>query len=307
MNWKYKATLQAFLSIIPFGERINHQLQKLSGGNDLSHVDEYVKHGIRIIKLLIENGFVKLEDTEILEVGTGWLPIFPMLFSLLGANKIYTYDHVPHLRFNLAKSTLFEIGNNFPIISKQLGITAEKLKEKYSKVIDSKDLRGLCNSLNIEYIAHGDASYTNIPDNTLDLFFSFAVFEHIPEHVVERLAKEAMRTLKQGAFFYNYVGLFDHFVSFDKKITKVNFLKYPEYLWKILAKNKITYLNRLRNSQFIEIIRSCGFKIISLNTSVDLYSLEALKEMKIDKKFRGFSLEDLATTNLEILAKKVTV
>ncbi|TLD40949.1 MAG: hypothetical protein JETT_2784 [Candidatus Jettenia ecosi] len=307
MNWKYKALLQRLLAIIPFGEKVNFQLQKFSGGNKLSHVDEYVNSGVRIVKLLIENGFVDIKNKQILEVGTGWLPTFPILFSLLGAGKIYTYDHVPHLRFTMTKSTLTQIKKSFPFISKQLGITVEKLEDKCSKAMNTEDLTRLFEFLNVQYRAPEDATYTKIPDNSLDLFFSYAVLEHVPENIVIGLTQEALRTLKQGAFYYNYIGLHDHYVSFDKKITKVNFLKYPEWLWKILAKNKITYLNRLRNSQFVKIIEDCGFEIVSINTFVDSKSLKAIRKMKIDKKFSDFELEDLATTCSEILARKTIV
>ena len=307
MYWIYKAALQAVLSNIPFGESINHQLQNLRGGNNLSYVDDYIKHGVEIVNLLKDKGLQNIKGIKILEVGTGWMPTFPMFFSLLGAGKIYTYDHVRHLRANLAESTLSRIEKNFSLINKSLEIPMNKLKERQEKIIIGSNLKVLLDSMNIEYIAPGDASCTALPDNSLDLFFSYAVLEHVPEQTVINITKEALRTLKPGGLYYNYIGLGDHYVSFDKKISNVNFLKYPEFIWKLLAKNKITYLNRLRNSQYIEIIKNCGLDIINVDMNIDKHSVEILKKMKVDKRFKNFEPEDLAVSTSGIIALKHTV
>lgn len=304
MNWIYKAVLQAILSIIPFGEKINYQLQRIKGSHNISRVDEAVKQGIKMIQLLLDSGFQGINGSKILEVGTGWQPAFPILFSFLGAEKIYTYDHVRHLRIELAKDVLSQVRKNFPLISKSLEIPIDELEIKNKKIVANQGLTKLLKSLNIEYIAPGNAARTGLPDNTLDLFFSYAVLEHVPEQTVIDITKEALRTLKPGSLYYNYIGLHDHYVSFDKTISQVNFLKHPEFIWKFLAKNKITYLNRLRNSQFITMIKGCGFEILKVNAYIDKTALEMVKFMKLAKKFRGLEPEDLAVVLTEIVARK---
>ena len=304
MNWIYKAGLQAILSIIPFGERINYQLQKIKGSHSISYIDNTVKHGIKMIQLLLENEFQGVKGRNILEVGTGWQPVFPILFSFLGAEKIYTYDHVPHLRHRLVKNTLSQIRKNFSFITESLRIPINELRARNEKIITDRGLKMLLKSLNIEYVAPGNAACTELPDNSMDLFFSNAVLEHISKQVVIDITKEAMRILKKGSLYYNYIGLHDHYISFDKTISKVNFLKYPEFIWKILAKNKITYLNRLRNSQFIKIIKNCGCEILKVNAHIDRTSLKEVKTMKLAKKFKGLEPEDLSIDLTEIVAKK---
>jgi SAM-dependent methyltransferase len=304
MHWLYKSLLQATLSIMPFGEHINHKLQKMRGSNKPAAVDGAVSRGIHMVKLLAENGLPSLKGLKLIEVGTGWLPTLPIMFSLLGADKIHTYDHVRHLRLNLVKMTLLQVIKNFSKISEDIGIPTNELKERSEKIILDGDMDTLLNSMNIEYIAPGDASHTNLSDDSIDLFFSHAVLEHVPERVVLNITREAFRTLKPSGLFYNLIGLHDHYVSFDKRISKVNFLRYPESIWRLLAKNKITYLNRLRNSQFIETIRNCGFNIVYINAPVDEPSLKVLKKMKINKKFKRFKLEDLAVIRSEIIAHK---
>ena len=110
--------------------------------------------------------------------------------------------------------------------------------------------------------------------------------------------------MKPGAIYYNYIGLHDHYAKYDKTISKVNFLKYNDFIWRILAQNKVSYLNRLRCSGFISIFRETGFENFQVNTHIDKTSLEALKTMTLARKFREIAPEDLATDLIEIIAYK---
>jgi hypothetical protein len=71
-------------------------------------------------------------------------------------------------------------------------------------------------------------------------------------------------------------------------------LKYPEWLWAFWVYNKISYHNRLREKEFIELWRSYGAKIIWSDNKTDPNDIEKLKNMKIDKRFEGMSLQELA-------------
>lgn len=304
MNWKYKAILQAILSIIPFGESINYRLQLAIGSHNISNIDKVTENCITMLKALLENGFQNISNKKIVEIGTGWQLTFPIVLSLLGAKRIFTYDHVQHIRFEQVKNTLARIKKNLPLISKSLRISINELEKRSERIIIDKGLTGLLESLNIEYFAPGNATHTKLADNSLDLFFSYAVLEHLPEQTIVDITKEAFRSLKPGSFYYNLIGLHDHYIAFDKTISRINFLKYPESSWKLIAKNKITYLNRVRNSQFVKIIKDCGFKILKINTHIDKESLIELKNMKLAKKFRDLKPEDLAIDRTEIIARK---
>jgi hypothetical protein len=97
------------------------------------------------------------------------------------------------------------------------------------------------------------------------------------------------------------IGLHDHYVSFDKKITKVNFLKYPESVWSFFVHNKISYHNRLREKQFLEIFDQCGGKIIWKESKLDSSEIAILRNMKIDKFFEGMTYEELAVYETKII------
>ena len=58
-----------------------------------------------------------------------------------------------------------------------------------------------------EYIAPGDAANTELPAGSVDIYFSHAVLEHVPDRVVHQLVQEARRVLKPGGCFYALIGL----------------------------------------------------------------------------------------------------
>jgi len=130
------------------------------------------------------------------------------------------------------------------------------------------------------------------------------VLEHIPEKLIPGILKEAHRIIKPGGLMCNTIGLHDHFITFDKTITAVNFLKYSDPIWKFYNLNKMVYLNRLRNHQYVEMITKAGFEIVEVNAKPDEECLEALKKMKIAKKFRTIDLSELAIIHSEIVARK---
>jgi SAM-dependent methyltransferase len=156
----------------------------------------------------------------------------------------------------------------------------------------------------IHYSAPGDATRSGLPDGSLDLYFSVAVFEHVSVKTVKALLREAYRTLRPGGLTYHVIGMFDHYTTMDPSITQVNFLKYSDFTWRMLGQNKIYFHNRLRESEFVTLFREAGFEIVDKRSEVDVRSLEALESMHLNAKYRGFDKRDLATQGAIFTAKK---
>jgi SAM-dependent methyltransferase len=280
--WKIKVLIQFVLAHMPFGEAINHRLQRLNairrGGDTFlrARIDE-VDEGLRNLQRV-----KPLAGSVVVEVGTGWDALPTLLMRKLGAERIHTFDHVAHLRLDLAQSIGREIG---------LPDAAQPTLEAFL------DANG------IDYVAPGDATKTGLPDKSVDLFYSFAVLEHVPDHVAEALMTEARRVLKPGGIWYSLIGLHDHYAGFDKSVSEVNFLRYPEWLWRLLVKNDISYHNRLRERDFLDMMARAGGEIVRINHVQRPEDVERVKAMKIDKHFAGYSPEELAVTRTEIIAR----
>lgn len=281
MKWIAKAAIQAGLALLPGGEHINHQLQRLNakrrGPSVLQH---------RLIEINTALSTLKkhhsLDGAVVVEIGTGWDALPTLSLSAQGA-KIHTYDHERHLRDELLKSAALAVGHTAAANASDMG---EALKVA-----------------NITYVAPGDASRTGLPDHSVDIFFSLAVLEHIPREALGFILHEARRVLKPEGVFYALIGLHDHFNGFDRRVSKINFLRYPEWQWAILSNNRIAYHNRLRHSDFLGIFKTSGAEVIDTVTTVDPDDLALVKTMKLAPQFQGYDPHDLATTQSEVILR----
>ena len=305
--WWIKAGAQAALSLVPFGEAINHRLQIWNGfhANFRWAVECNIKYLCDIIQTTSRCG-LQLRGARTLEVGTGWIPTVPLGMHLLGA-EVHTYDHVRHLRAaNLAK--LVGLYPQYLAALAEAAACDVTLLEAGLRDFNAwggVSVDDWLRPSGVHYHAPGDASRSELPDGSLDFYFSVAVLEHVPVPAVKAMLREAHRTLRPGGLTYHVIGMFDHYTSVDPTITRVNFLKFSDFTWRILGQNKIFFHNRLRESEFISLFREAGFEIVDRRSEVDEPSLKALETMKLSPKYCNFDKRDLATYGGILTAKKI--
>jgi hypothetical protein len=84
--------------------------------------------------------------------------------------------------------------------------------------------------------------------------------------------------------------LVDQYSYFDRSITPFNFLKFSEARWKIYN-SPITWLNRMRISDYRELFGSVGFEITKeVNSSG---SAADLRKIRLAPEFQKYSEADL--------------
>jgi SAM-dependent methyltransferase len=299
--WKLKVLIQFVLALLPAGERVNYLLQLLNRSHSPKATAERIVAYAERIKVIDEHK--SLESSTVLEAGTGWEPISALLFHLMGAKTVYTYDHLPHVRFSLAQQVVKQMQENIEQIRSVTSRPSSVLVSKLSKLREATNLEELFAYAGIVYKAPGDATRSGLADNSVDLFYSYAVLEHVPESVIKGITLEAKRVLKDDGIAYHAIGLHDHYANLKVggQLSKVNFLRYPEWLWAFFVKNKISYHNRLREKQFLDVFKSHGAKIKWIENKTDQADIEALKNMKIDKRFAGMTYEELAVHYSEVI------
>ena len=94
MDWRVKGVLQGLLSRVPGGTVLNDALQRAAGGrrDEGAHIDIKFKADWLVqVEVLNRLGF-RVQGRDLLEIGTGWLPVFPLCFSLAGARRSHTFD-----------------------------------------------------------------------------------------------------------------------------------------------------------------------------------------------------------------------
>jgi SAM-dependent methyltransferase len=310
MNWKLKAKIQNAVSLLPSSTSyaayywLQRRFGKLRRLNPVSRLSAGIETWERI-----EKYDVNPAGKVFLEVGTGRVPLVPLAYWLMGAEKTVTIDLNPYVKRELIAETLLYIRENQEAISTLFGSFMNKkrfeelLKFSGKEHFTSSEFLELCQ---VDYIAPGDAADTHLPEQSIDFHSSYTVYEHIPLEVLKKILEEGNRIIKDDGLFVNRIDYSDHFSHSDKSICAINFLQYDDPEWERYAGNRYMYMNRMRHDDFISLFKSVGHHIVGTELDVDERSQELLKNgsLSLDGKFRSKPEDILAVTAAWIISRK---
>jgi hypothetical protein len=305
-NWRVKGILQGVLSLVPGGVDLNDRLQTGLGGltNFASSIGAKVSDWGLMVQYLRAAGVETTEGWDTLEIGTGWYPVFPLCFALAGARSGCTVDLNRHLNERLTLEAVRALEAHLDEIASHAGKPPETVRRQWKELASAGTLSAVLSAAKIDYRAPQDAAKLHwIPDGTLHLVYSNSVFEHIPPPVIPLLFRESRRALRDDGLICHEVACNDHYANFDPGISFVNYLRYPEWQWR-LWNNRIQYQNRLRASDFTRMARESGFRIVSEVRHIRPGTQEALARMRVAPQFQGYGADDLASTTMDFVGAK---
>jgi len=305
MTWKAKALVMAACGALPAGDRIYAGLQRRFGNLTVRPYPRLATQ-VEIAQWLQSDGKT-VEGKTFFEVGTGHVPWVPFALYLCGAERIFTFDLNRRLDFGVLSGALKWLTDN-----------RDEVTELYRNIADPDGLRKRLNVVaelwpdpvtaleraNIQYFAPEDAARSGLPPGTVDVHYSLTTFEHIPRQVILNILKEARRVLKPTGLALHFIDLSDHFQHQDASIAQVNFLRYSEPVWKLIAGNEFAYSNRLRKSDYEELFQNAGFDVVRRECIVDSASLAVVQNgFPVDPAFSSYGFEDLCTTRFRCMAR----
>jgi hypothetical protein len=301
-----KGVVQKSLSYMPGGQHLNDYLQKTVGGlrEFGSNITTKVNNWIRSVRYLQDVGF-NVRGATLVEIGTGWYPTLPVCFSLVGVERVMTYDTVRHMDSALTFRMLALLEGHLDSIAEVSGVCSEEVRSRYNGLLQAKSVDALLKLARIEYYAPANARVTSLVSNSVDLVFSNSVMQQIPKDVIRGLMNESVRILRPGALALHNVGCSDQYGFADRGISFVNYLQYSESEWR-KWNNSLQYQNRLRASEFLDLAADAGLEVVCKHTAVRPGTCEALSRLKIAAEFKRFSKEDLAITTIDFVSRKAT-
>ena len=310
MHWKQKANIQNALSLLPTSASyaIYYWVQRHFGNLKTINPTGRISAAIDTWTQMQEQG-INPTGKVFMEIGTGRTPLVPMAYWLMGAEKTISIDLNPYLKAELIEESIQYIYKNKEDILSLFGplIDQTRLNKLLSLNEPKKfSLSVFLDLCQIDYIAPGDASNTNLPEQSIDFHTSFTVLEHIPLGVLIEIFKEGNRIIKNNGLFVHRVDYSDHFSHSDKNISAINFLQYSEDEWNKFADNSYMYMNRLRHDDFIELLESVKHTTLNAQTYSDKRSQELLvnDEFLLNERFRSKPEEVLAITGAWITSRK---
>ncbi len=300
MRWGWRCVLDNWKGILPFRNQLRELKWRFRPYRRDSERDTVaVQQGLRQIEWA--RSIRPIESLAVMEIGSGWQPLIPVLFSLAGATRVLVTDLNPLCSPATWLATLDALAANRSLILEGLGVSEAALDEALTWE-PSWSLNEVFRRLRLEYWAPCDCRKMDLPDGSLDLITSRAVLEHIPPEVIREIFLECRRLLRQGALMCHVIDNSDHWAHRDGHISKVNFLKYPDAVFRWTYLNALNYQNRLRHPEYIEILDRAGFDIVREERVIDPAALVALSTLPLSERFRRFSTEDLATVTSFVMA-----
>lgn len=304
-KWKQKAIAQKMIGYLPFSNKINYIFQKyVTKGVNLS--DEYFfdrlgharDHIISYLKYS-SNSY----PATCLEIGTGWYPIVPISFFLVGADKVYSVDisfltSKERLKITLEK---FVESNQSGQLNAYINFLPDRFKilTDILSNYDQLSLDDALQQLNIIYLIE-DARKLSLPDNSIDLVNSNNTFEHIYPNILTTILSEFRRVVnKQNGVMSHFIDMSDHFAHFDKSINIYNFLQFSDSQWKWID-NPIQPQSRMRIYDYKKI-----FSDLTIPLTEETFrdgNLSELKTIMLADKYLNNPLEEIAKSHCHFIS-----
>ena len=300
MRWQTKSKIQRTLAVMPVGRESLYYLLQKTGGRLREKPDprENFRECVKVVDRIHKLG-ARVANARIMEVGTGWALDMPIALYLSGAASIQTFDLHPYLRRERIEQTVSSIREKKEQIREIFAAVTEprELGRRLDNLCQTRTTAELMSVANIKYLAPADATDTGLPAESIDIQFSYTVFEHIPENVIAGILREASRILAKTGFCFHHIDPSDHFSHDDKSISAVNFLRYSDQEWERHAGNQFAYHNRLRARDFKRIFEESGHKLLDFDAYRDKRSLEELQAgFPLHEKYQGIEFEALCET-----------
>lgn len=298
-RWWLKCTLQMVLSHIPMGERINNLLRRETLFNSFDQGP--LKQAILHIEMLNQAGRA-IKNETVMEIGAGWQPVNAYLYRIAGCGKVLLCDIHRHINRELLVLTVNHLRENAQIISELLKIDRSCIDKSLPR-ISSQSFETLLEESGFEYKAPFDLARTNLPSASMGIVNSRATLEHISPQDLREIFREMRRVIKPSGAMVHSIDHSDHWEHFDHSISRINFLKFPDWWWNIIGENSLAYQNRLRSCEYIDMIREAGFRILRIDTTTWGQALTDASKMKIIRRYWDLTPEEIAIITTHLIAE----
>ena len=235
----------------------------------------------------------------VLELGSGWSPVLPLVFRLAGATRITLTDQERLLDHATLCAALDAVGAAWPRIRAALGLPDDRIK--LLQVDRSRPLEDLLPALGLRYLVPFDTRA--VQSSSVGIVLSRAVLEHVHERDLATLLPEFRRMLVPRGLMVHRIDLSDHWEHIDKSIPRVHFLRHPDWLWRLTQINPQNVQNRLRRADYVRMIERAGFGEVRATGEPHAPSLAALRKMPLAPRFRHLPLEELAVIGTTVTAR----
>ncbi len=304
MRWQLKLAKDTAKTLLPFQNRLRAFKRRLTPYRSNPANDALaLAQGLDQIAMLRRAGHDPA-GRDVLEIGTGWVPIVPTLYFLAGARSILLTDIERLLDAGTIRAALATVAAEAERVGDVLGLAPDTIRSRLAAVAGD-EVPQLLAQLRMDYRVPFDGA--SLQANSLDLAVSRVVLEHIPPAALRRLLADLRWALRPAGAMAHVIDNSDHWEHGDKTISRVNFLRFGDRFWRLTGINPQNYQNRLRHYEYLALFRDCGFDVAAEHGEVDSRALAAVHRLPVIPRYRGVPAEQLAMLTSFIVARRSAV
>ena len=298
LRWQRRIAANSVKAIVPFQNelrKLKHAVKPPVPGRH----HELVLDGIIEQIAMIRAAQGRIEGARVLEIGSGWIPVAPLVYRIAGARAVVLSDQHRLLHPNsVAAAAAFLLARR-ERLAKALGVTQARVAQVLDVPLEG-GLDAMLAALGLEYVVPLDAGTLA---GRIDLAYSHTVLEHIPPAALAEIFALVHARLGPGGLFCNGIDNSDHRRCYDADLPIVDFLRYSERAWQMQCINPQDYTNRLRHSDYVALLEAAGFGVLDARVHVAREALAGLASADLPERFRDKAPEDLCTTWSLMLAR----
>ncbi|AXG68140.1 methyltransferase domain protein [Kordia sp. SMS9] len=267
MHWKIKASLQKVLHFTKIGDQLNHIPATLRKAYHKNVCLYQFYECIRKFEAS-EIQFNANRETSVLEIGTGYSFIAPVVLFLLGFDKIVTVDISKDVSIKTFQKQVQYLNDEtlLQLLAEKGKRSLSDIQQKLVEIESFQTLEKVTEYCHITYIPKYTLQAIEKVDTAFDYICSQVVFEHIPPEFLEKLFSKMKHWLTEDGCAVHTINFIDHFANpgffQDTNISEFNFLKYSDKTWNFWAGNDIAYTNRLSYLYYLELCEVNNLHIV---------------------------------------------
>lgn len=300
-KWHLKAACDGLKALVPFQQSARRLKRRFFPYQTLPDRDCELVEDARDQLVKLARLGISIRRARVVEIGTGWNPVLPLLLRLCGAESVITVDRERLLDAATVR-TGFESVRRYRNLF-EAPLAAAGLSPDFDALAArSANWDRALGDCAIDYRAPADVR--ELPGGMADIVISRDVLEHVPPAALDGVMGESHRILKDGGAICHKIDMTDHWEHEDKSISPVNFLQYDGLGWKLAGLNPQNYQNRMRRFEFVELAKRHGFELIAADGEPDQRAMAALRSMNVIRRYAGVPHEELAVLHVILVARK---
>lgn len=303
MNWRVKALLTRLLGCTPRGGDIVNYYRTHLGKGAQFDIKMRLGSGQRLLTKL-RHEQVEIANTRILEIGSGWHPILPLLLYLGGSRRVVMTDHQPWMSPATVRATWEQFHTRLPEVAAIVGVSEVHAREKLAILGPVDDhWREHWARAGLEYHAPLNLAQQDPPNGPFDIIFSNSVFQLVAERILRSLVLRTPRWLAPGGICYHDISPGDTFAIDDRRLSVANHLQFSRWAWALYGQGRLGYHNRLRPSDYSRLFEEAGLAVGPWEIATDPKSLRSLPQLRIHPDFRAYPAEELAAREARVVLR----